>query len=125
MEGFPKEFLYVLLFAGIVLFQYLVKRFGQPRQPEAEPDPLWELPEEVNEREAAPVPRATAGHFGRGPASSATVVPRARRFSRRSLLGSPRDLQNAVVLATILGPCRAMEAPEDNAGAESQRGMTR
>ncbi len=125
MEGFPKEFLYVLLFAGIVLFQYLVKRFAPQRQPEAEAEPLWEFPEEGTELQAPPVARATAGHFGRSGAPSAPAAPRGRRFSRRSLFGSPRDLQNAVVLATILGPCRAMEAPGDNAGAESQREMTR
>ena len=129
MERLPKEFLYVLIFIGIVLFQYLVKRFGQHPQPEGQTqEPQWEVPEEmaepVAERAAPPQPRAQAEQFGRSAAQrGAPLAPSTRRFSRRSLLGNRRALQEAVVLATILGPCRAMEPPGDGAsGARSDTG---
>jgi hypothetical protein len=32
----------------------------------------------------------------------------------RSIVGSPEDLRRAVVLAAILGPCRAVQDPEDS-----------
>jgi hypothetical protein len=35
-----------------------------------------------------------------------------QRFSRQSLMGTRRDVQNAIVIATIVGPCRAFE-PHD------------
>ncbi|MBA4262471.1 MAG: hypothetical protein C0443_10780, partial [Comamonadaceae bacterium] len=36
----------------------------------------------------------------------------ARRFSRRSLMGNRRAVQDAMVIAAILGPCRAYQ-PHD------------
>lgn len=35
-----------------------------------------------------------------------------RRFTRTSLLGTPRDVRRGIVLMTILGPCRAFDPPE-------------
>lgn len=112
MKGIPEEVLYALMFLVIVLFQYLMKRFG-PKAPESPPadEDLSQNPEE--EDGVLPV-SAVAGvaeaSFGRSDLS--VVAPTARRFSRASLLGNRRAVQHAVVVATILGPCRAFE-PHD------------
>jgi len=114
MDRFPTELIYGLIFAAILLFQYLLKRFGpQEQQESAQDERLAQIPEEVKETPAAfPVSGVAAGHFGRtGAPGASSAVPR-RRFSRRSLMGTRREVQNAIVIATILGPCRAYE-PHD------------
>ena len=113
MDRFPTELIYVLMFAAIVLFQYLMKRFG----PQAPEEPAWDerleqIPEEVA---AAVTPAAASGASGvatglAGRSAAPRVAPARRRFSRNSLMGSGRAVQDAVVVATILGPCRAFEA---------------
>ena len=112
MNGFPAELIYVLMFAAIVLFQYLMKRFG-PQEPQesAQHERLPQIPEEVKEFPAAPSVSSLAfGHFGQTAAPRASAPLPRRRFARRSLMGSRREVQNAIVIATILGPCRAFEA---------------
>lgn len=112
MKDVPAELLYVLMFLAIVLFQYLMKRFG----PQTPPEPAWDerleqIPEAAEDVPPAPAVFAAAGgHFGRSDAPRAASAR--RRFSRGSLMGTRREVQNAVVVATILGPCRAFE-PHD------------
>ncbi|MDP1717671.1 MAG: hypothetical protein Q8L40_06310, partial [Burkholderiales bacterium] len=62
----------------------------------------------------SPVAAAFDVRFGRSGAPSAAIAAAhpERRFSRRSLMRTRRDVQNAIVIATILGPCRAFE-PHD------------
>ncbi len=114
MKSFPPELIYVLIFAAIVLFQYLMKRFGQQQQPQFPQDErLAQIPEEVKEPPAASsVSSVAVGHFNRAEAASASFALPRRRFARRSLMGTRREVQNAIVIATILGPCRAFE-PHD------------
>ena len=114
MDRFPQELIYGLIFAAILLYQYLMKRFAPREQPQFPQDEqLEQIPEEAKETPAAfRVSGVAAGHFGRTGAPSASLPLARRRFSRRSLLGTRREVQNAIVIATILGPCRAYE-PHD------------
>lgn len=111
MKDVPQELLYVLMFLAIVLFQYLMKLFG----PQAPPEPAWDerleqIPEVAEDSPAAPAVFAPVA--GRNAAPETALAPPRRRYSRASLLGNRREVQNAVVVATILGPCRAFE-PHD------------
>lgn len=120
MKDLPVELLYVLMLLAVVLFQYLMKRFG----PQAPEDPAWdERPLPVPDAEAddavtaATVAAAAFGVSGVavGPVArndAPRAAPARRRFSRNALMGDRRAVQNAVVIATILGPCRAFE-PHD------------
>lgn len=114
MERFPTELIYVLIFAAIVLFQYLMKRFAPQEQPErAQDEHLEQVTEEAQPAPTSfPVSDVAAGHFGQCAAPSVYPERSRRRFSRRSLLGTKRKVQDAIVIATILGPCRADE-PHD------------
>jgi len=117
MKEFPVELIYMLVFIGIVLFQYLMKRFAPP--PPEEPA--------QQEQPAPPAEETDESPWGR-PASRAAIIepidrseePSApapvagRRFARRALMGSRREVQNAIVIAAILGPCRALEPPARN-----------
>ena len=130
MKNIPEELIYVLIFGAILLFQYLMKRFGPQQQPDEAPQEA-PLPQEQPAAQeellpdlwgrgstvpaVSPVTAASDIRFGRAEALGATgTLPgrRSRRFSRNALLGNRREVQNAIVIATILGPCRAYE-PHD------------
>ncbi|WIM06264.1 MAG: hypothetical protein OHM77_02935 [Candidatus Nitricoxidivorans perseverans] len=109
MKDIPTELLYVLMFLVVVLFQYLMKRFV-PQEP-AWDERLEQIPEVPEDAPAAPAAFAPVdGQFGRNAAPATSLAPPRRHFSRSSLMGSRREVQNAVVVATILGPCRAFES---------------
>ena len=114
MKGLPEELIYVLIFAAILLFQYVMKRFGpQQQQQSPQEEPVAEIPEqEPATLKTSSVSTASDIRFGRPGSPSASTTLSQRRFSRKSLMGNRRDVQNAVVIATILGPCRAFE-PHD------------
>jgi hypothetical protein len=133
MRGFPPELVYFLIFAAIFLFQYLMKaarrganeaeqEMNPPRAPYPttfESSTLEEIPTTWS------APRVIANDFGRRPAAPAVVRRRPRRrFSRQALFGTRRDVQNAVVIAAILGPCRALEPPGE-APAQPPKRATR
>ena len=44
--------------------------------------------------------------------------PRQRPYTRRNLLSSRSDLRKAIVLMTVLGPCRGAESPPRGKGIE-------
>ena len=116
MKGLPDELIYALMFGAVLLLQYLMKRFGPQPEPEApsmpQEEPDADFPAQAAAGGAA-VSIRTDIRFGRSGAAKAPNVLAQRRFSRRSLLGNRRDVQNAIVIATILGPCRAYE-PHDS-----------
>lgn len=125
MDRFPQELIFALIFGAIMLVQFLFERLRK-RGPlaeteteteneseiEVESEPgtgalgpmVAEVPQPVQALPiwSAPVPRA----------APAPAVRAARRFSRRSLMGNRRAVQDAMVIAAILGPCRAYQ-PHD------------
>jgi hypothetical protein len=114
MKGIPTELFYVLVIAAYLLFRYIKYRFGQQVQPDsAQHERLQEDSDEVEETPAASSASSVAvNHFGRNDAPSASTPLPERRFSKRSLMGTKWEVQNAFVVATVLGPCRAFE-PHD------------
>jgi hypothetical protein len=126
MERFPVELLYVLGFIAFILYNIVMRRAARRRQqqeraeasaqPDAAPEPTAaeeEPLEEVWGRTAVPVPAAVAVPV-REPAARPLPVyvePAAPRRVHpvRALLRTERDLQRAMILVTVLGPCRAQE----------------
>lgn len=110
MENFSQELVFALIFGVVLLVQFLLKHLRK-RTPQTEAEAETEVgfePDSLNDRPNAtealaltrpvpPPPRAAAAPLRRG----------LRRFSRRSLMGSRRAVQDAIVVAAILGPCRA------------------
>lgn len=123
MKGLPSELIYILIFAVILLVQYLTKR-GERRESQESPqdEPVSQTPDEspaeIVESEAAPavssLPRVSGFGYQLRPPESPTApsaIP-GGRFSKRLLMGNRRQVQNAIVIAAILGPCRAFEPHE-------------
>jgi hypothetical protein len=125
MNSVPPEVLYALIFAAIVLVQYLMKRFGGQPQPAGAPQE-GPIPEEQAPEQEAPVPShrgpvpevaavslAAAAWAARLEPPTAGAAIARRRSAARSLLGGGQDLRRAVIGMTLLGPCRAKEPPEN------------
>jgi len=128
MKGIPSELLYVLLFVGVMLIQYVLQRVrtdtpqedAQARPPHDAPDEPQAVQGSVPAQRVQP-PRSV--HLVHEQAlqdtrRSSAVPERPRslapkRFSRHALFGGKRRTQDAVVAAAILGPCRAF-LPHDN-----------
>ena len=124
MKGLPAELIYILIIGGVLLFNYVMRQAALQRQAESPPEEALQeewLPDEPVADSWASAPRtpavmpvaaASVERVRRSQSPIASSAGRRRRFSRRSLMGSRRAVQNAVVIATILGPCRAFE-PHD------------
>jgi hypothetical protein len=127
MERFPIELLYVLAFFGFILFNYLMQKAARrrkqdepPQAPEAEPQAA--APDEPLDdywgRARVPAPAtapATAPAVTARPAPLpvlAAAPARRRAHPVRALLNDKRELRRAVILAMVVGPCRAQEPPE-------------
>jgi len=134
MSGLSDQIVYFLIVGLILLARYLWQQRTRIRP--------WEDALSRGSPEAAPAPpSAPAGAKrparlapeqpgspwlpeGERPAPSPAPRPRTnpmllraapvpRRFTRSALFGTRRRAQDAVVAATILGPCRAM-SPDDS-----------
>lgn len=117
MDKFPQELIFALIFGAVMLVQFLLKRLRRrgpltETEGEAEAEEGREPDTGARSPWAAEVPPPAQAV----PTLAVPAPPRAglaparrqaRRFSRRSLLGNRRAVQDAVVIAAILGPCRA------------------
>jgi hypothetical protein len=111
MENFSQELLFALIFGMVLLVQFLLKHLRKrTRQTKTE---VWFEPNNLTKRpnptEALALPRPVPASPR---AAAAPLRHDVRRFSRRSLLGSRRAVQDAIVVAAILGPCRAYQSHE-------------
>ncbi len=115
MERFPQELVFALVFGAVMLVQFLLQRLRRrgpsteaevesDSQEGTEPDTMARRPGAAEVRRPVPAlpVRPAPPRVGSAPARR-----EARRFSRRSLMGSRRAVQDGVVIAAILGPCRA------------------
>lgn len=110
-----------LIIAGFMLFNYVAQRLAKAarEQQEAEaavgasvPPPEDEPLEDIWGRVPVPPPAAPAPVARAEPqARAAPPRPLPRRAGAR-LFRTRKDLQHAIVLMTVLGPCRALEPHE-------------
>lgn len=126
MDKFPQELVFALIFGAVMLVQFLLKRLrkrGLLTETETEAQAEAEAEEGPARDTVAQLPRAAEAPQPAQalPTLAVPASPRAaptplrrdpRRFSRRSLMGSRRAVQDAIVIAAILGPCRAYQ-PHD------------
>jgi hypothetical protein len=141
MQGL-EEVLIVLVFIGIMVVQFITKRRERrvPKPPAPPMPPGLPVPTVPPERRAPTLEEALAGLDQAipkvwpprarvdaptrepPPAVAIALPPPPRRFSRASLFADRRAVQDAIVIATILGPCRALEPPGSEASAATPQG---
>jgi hypothetical protein len=145
----PVELLLLIVFIVLPLIQQLLRvakerEQGQRKPPSGQPPaasrptrPMAQAPSQIALPPApvVPPPLATLADTAmkarrrtapRSTSEAVIAVPAARRSARRRILTglrSPRDLQGAMVLMTILGPCRAL-AQDDRSGRVGVRPLT-
>lgn len=122
MKSFPPELLFVLFFLVVALIQFFLKTRRARRQPPPEsaedearleaPEPAWEGAQAASPSPARSSPSVSEIRFGRSAVATAPIPLPSGRFARRLLMGNRRAMQNAIVVAAIVGPCRALE-PHD------------
>lgn len=117
MERFSFDLLvYVLLFAGIVLFNFVRRRLARRSRQAPPPAAAETAPPSatawgrVPETEVEPEIR-------RGPAIRTTPMPMAAppqvgRRRAQPLFRSRAELRRAIIGMTVLGPCRAQDPPD-------------
>lgn len=120
MSGLPVELIFLLIVGLFWLAQFMRQQRRRQAQAAAEGERAAQAlvaadkPPGQVERPAALVPklaegprRAPAPKDRHALASATPTQATARRYSRRALMGNRRALQNAMVTAAILQPCRA------------------
>jgi hypothetical protein len=128
MNGISSEVLSILFFAAIVLGQLIMQQYRKRQAAKAPPpgvvpddemfmadddDDLEGPGFDAPPRPHSPPVRHAHTHVASRHAQQHAAPRTIRRYSRRALLGSQRRVQDAVVVAAILGRCRAFE-PHDS-----------
>jgi hypothetical protein len=126
VNALPTELIFLLLIGGAVVFNFLTQRAARRQQlakrqqaetaqaelTELERQAMGEEVWQVQSAAVAPLSTAELMAWSRGPSPAVSPARARRRFARQTLLGTRRQVQDAFVLATILGPCRGDE-PHD------------
>jgi len=121
----PEQLLFFALFVVIALANLIARalkaRLARRQAAETEqPRPVREIPRRLPPRVVITAPE------WRPPTTAPTAIttpPVARPVRRRPRLrlGGPPDLRRAIVLMTVLGPCRALEREGSPTGAVGPR----
>jgi hypothetical protein len=117
----PEQVGILLLFLVVVLFN-LISMFLSRRKQQAEADEAARppgpppVPPRLPPRVVVAPPRVAAPTPGPVPAPAPVRRAAVARLPRGGL-GGPRELRRAIVLLTVLGPCRALEDDPRGAGA--------
>lgn len=123
MKGFPPELIYILIFGAVLLFNFVMQKAARRQQEEAARNapPEEEIPEEEWNAAAVaaavrPEPQEVLVHR-RSVTAPVAQAPQAHaskrlRVARQALFGKRWDIQEAIVVSTILGRCRADEPHE-------------
>lgn len=104
----------LIIFILLPLLNMALRRMQRRR--ESEPPQPASIPELRRRAQASP-PRPQVSETsrdrldGRESPPASTLLPR-RRVTKRSLFRTRADMRRAIILMTILGPCRAF-APEE------------
>lgn len=134
MGKFPPELLIIILIGGLLLLNFLAQRVAARQQqqqqeemakqaePPAPDEPLPDIWGRTQPAPAAALPAMPVRPVAEPPIA---VHARARRHGARSFLQGRSNLQRAMVVMTVLGPCRAMEPPAGDATGSSPGRPTR
>ena len=127
--------IYGLIFLGFLLLNNVMQAVKRARQQQEEeraqrqesaPPPEDEPLEYIWGRRPQPDLPAAATHLEPAPRVEIAAPPAVspRRPAPTSLFGSRQDLRHAIVVMTVLGPCRALEPDDRRQGGPAAGGAT-
>lgn len=112
--GFGQIILLMIVFILVPLIKFVMQRVrrrleDQIPEEESVTQIRWQA-----QATPAPLPTPRASHNRvRELQAPIVLTPLARsHFTKRSLLGTSRDVRRGIILMTILGPCRAFDPPD-------------
>jgi len=106
------QILLLLFFIVLPLVNFLLQRVRKRREHQSPQEkPVEPMLRREQTTPPLPTPRAAGNRVHGSPARSVTPLAR-HRLTKRSLLGTPRDVRRGIVIMTLLGPCRAFDPPE-------------
>jgi hypothetical protein len=106
------QILLLLFFIALPLLNFLLQRARKRRH---HPVPQEKPVEQMFYQAQTTLPRATpraAGDRMHGSPARAVAPPANNPLTKRSLLGTTRDVRRGIVIMTLLGPCRAFDPPD-------------
>jgi hypothetical protein len=114
MKNFSLEPIVLLvIFILIPLANYVLERMRRRFHPPS--SARQPMPDMGMRRQAAPesMPESAAyTERAKAPPPTRTVTPSSRRWSRKALFRTRRDVRRTIVAMTILSPCRAYDPPD-------------
>lgn len=122
----PEQLLFFALIVVVALAnliaRWLKARMERRRAVETkEPEQVREVPRRLPPRVVVSAPEARRPPAPGPIAAPTPPLPRPVRRPPRFRLDRPTDLRRAIVLMTVLGPCRALEREGGPTGAVGQR----
>lgn len=106
------QILLLLFFIALPLLNFLLRRVRKRRDHRIPQEkPVEQMLHQAQTTLPRATPRAAGDPVHGSPAR--TVTPLANdQTTKRSLLGTTRDARRAIVIMTLLGPCRAFDPPD-------------
>lgn len=109
-------FAQLLVLIAFIVFPLLSLLIRRMRRRIVSQTPRYEPPRQVSRRiqtiPPAPEVATSARERIRPPDLPETPPPRGSQSAKRSLFRSRRDLRRAIILMTVLGPCRAADSTD-------------
>jgi hypothetical protein len=103
--------LIVFILAPLINFvMRQVRRRLEDQMPEAESEPQMRRQVQVTQT-PPPTPQASRTRVHRLQAPTISAPLSTSRFTKKSLLGTSRDVRRGIIIMTLLGPCRAFDPP--------------
>jgi hypothetical protein len=108
-----EQILLLIVFILLPLFNFVRQRIqGRLKQKTSEKEPVAQIRRQAQATPAPPpTPRASHSRV-HGPQAPIISTPiSVSHVTKRSLLGTIRDVRRGMILMAILGPCRAFDPP--------------
>ena len=106
------QILLLLFFIALPLLNFLLQRVRKRRhQLIPQEKPVEQMFYQAQTTLPRATPRAAGDRMHGSPARPVTPLAN-DQITKRSLLGTTRDARRAIVIMTLLGPCRAFDPPD-------------
>ena len=112
--GFGQIILLMIVFILVPLIKFVMQRVRRRLEDQIpEEESVTQIRWQAQATPAPlPTPRASRNRVRELQAPIVLTLLARSHFTKRSLLGTPRDVRRGIILMTILGPCRAFDPPD-------------
>ena len=109
-----EQLLLLIIFVLLPLLNWLLRRLGQRRERQHPLPPYMPEPRQRVSEPRSRAPQPARDRIQAREAPPAPVAVRRRRISRSSFFRTRAEMRRAIILMTIVGPCRASDPIREN-----------